>query len=601
MAPRYLRRADTVREALHHDAGLDLARPSTAAASARDQFDPPYVRDAAVAPVRLAFKLTLKRNVKIIAHGSELRHNPDTTETWERRTAYGSPALVISELHANLGNAHMQRGHLNLASASYRAALRLAPHLTSCWCHLGDVHLKTGRAQDAIPLYLQALKLDPAHWEARINLAEALMATRQYPAARALLQELREERPQVGQTLFQLGKVCFALDETESAIRHFEQAIALNPDDVDSRYWIGGVRHKTGDLDAARAAYVAAEKIRPLVRRQAIKTPPDFRLLAIYAPYSGNTPIQHLFKDASYDIDTLAFFGPDEPDISSLGEIDVVINLISEADQAEAVLPVAARLVGKLGKPVVNAPDKILRTTRDAVVDVLPGIPACRVPRILRLDAGADVSAAALAALLPFAFPVLARPAGTHGGDDFEKIESSDQLARFLAQRPSADQYVIEYVDYASRDGYYRKYRFIFVGEEILPYHLAIGSDWKVHHISTDMADKPWMQQEEAAFLANPAAVFRPAHFQALRTVRERFGLDYFGIDCGLDRNGNLVVFEVNASMLVHDDNAEFPYKDPFVRAIKTAFEAMLRNRADGSPPARPSDGPPLARHSVKG
>ena len=40
------------------------------------------------------------------------------------------------------------------------------------------------------------------------------------------------------------------------------------------------------------------------------------------------------------------------------------------------------------------------------------------------------------------------------------------------------------------------------------------------------------------------------------------------------------MVFEVNASMLVHDDNAEFPYKDPFVRLIKNAFDAMLRNRA---------------------
>jgi glutathione synthase/RimK-type ligase-like ATP-grasp enzyme len=62
--------------------------------------------------------------------------------------------------------------------------------------------------------------------------------------------------------------------------------------------------------------------------------------------------------------------------------------------------------------------------------------------------------------------------------------------------------------------------------------------------------------------------------------VRERFGLDYFGIDCGLDPDGNLVVFEVNASMLVHDGNVEFPYEDPFVRVIKTAFDAMLRSRA---------------------
>jgi glutathione synthase/RimK-type ligase-like ATP-grasp enzyme len=376
------------------------------------------------------------------------------------------------------------------------------------------------------------------------------------------------------------------------AIRHFEQAIALNQNDADSRYWIGAIKQKMGDIDAARTAYAAAAQIRPLIRRQAIKSPPDFRLLALYAPFNGNTPIQYLFRDATYDIDTLALFGPGEPDSSSLGEIHVVVNLISDADQAGAMLPAAARLAGKLGKPVVNAPGKILLTTRDAVADLLPGIPGCRVPRILRLDAGSDVSVAALAALLPFMFPVLARPAGTHGGDDFEKIESLDELARFLARRPEADHYVIEYVDYASSDGHFRKYRFIFVGEEILPYHLAIGNGWKVHHVSTDMASQPWMQQEEAAFLANPASIFNAAHYQALRLVRERFGLDYFGVDCGLDSDGHLVIFEVNASMLVHDDNAEFPYKSPFVRAIKTAFDAMLRNRAGRSQLIRHSDGP---------
>jgi len=237
-------------------------------------------------------------------------------------------------------------------------------------------------------------------------------------------------------------------------------------------------------------------------------------------------------------------------------------------------------LAEKLGKPVLNDPGKIQRTTRDAMAELLADIAGCRMPRILRLDAGTDVSAAALAELLPFAFPVLARPAGTHGGGDFEKLESFEDLAGFLAQRPGADHYVTEYVDYASGDGHFRKYRFIFVGEQILPYHLAIGNGWKVHHLSTDMAHQPWMQQEEAAFLADPAAVFNAAHFQALRAIRERIGLDYFGIDCGLDPDGHLLVFEVNASMLVHDDITDFPYKDPFVRAIKAAFGAMLQSRA---------------------
>ena len=55
----------------------------------------------------------------------------------------------------------MRRGDLELAAESYKAALRLAPHLTACWCNLGNIHLKTGNPEDAIALYLQALTLKP--------------------------------------------------------------------------------------------------------------------------------------------------------------------------------------------------------------------------------------------------------------------------------------------------------------------------------------------------------------------------------------------------------------------------------------------------------
>ncbi len=118
---------------------------------------------------------------------------------------------------------------------------------------------------------------------------------------------------------------------------------------------------------------------------------------------------------------------------------------------------------------------------------------------------------------------------------------------------------------------------------QILPYHLAIADRWKVHHDNTDMADHAWMQREEEAFLNDPAGVFGASHYRVLREIRERIGLDYFGLDCGLDRSQNLVVFEVNASMLVHDQNQRFPYKTPFVQRIKAAFDAMLRRLATGN------------------
>jgi tetratricopeptide (TPR) repeat protein len=490
-------------------------------------------------------------------------------------------AETISELHAKLGNACMMLGDLEAAAANYKAALRLAPHLTDCWCNFGNVHLKIGKPQDAITLYLQALKLNAGHWPARTNLVHALMATQQYIVAKAVLLELISERPQDSQLHHQLGKVCFELNDPESAIAHFRQAVVLDPRDADSINWIGGLKQQMGDVEGAQAAYAEAAQIQPLIKRPAAKVPADFRVLALYAPFGGNTPTEYLFKDAVHDTDTLALFAAREYDSDLFRQnVQVVVNLISDADQAEALLPLAADLADRLDRPTVNHPRKIQSTTRDAVAALLQGIPGCSIPKALRLTAGADCSVAALQALFPFSSSILARPVGTHGGDDFEKIEEVAALSAFLAQRPDHDHYLIEYVDYRSGDGYFRKYRFIFVDGEILPYHLAISSDWKVHHVSTDMANQPWMQQEEEAFLNHPETVFNPANYAALQVIQQRIGLEYFGIDCGLDVSGNIVVFEVNASMLVHAQNQEFPYKTPAVQRIKLAFDAMLRKLA---------------------
>ena len=491
---------------------------------------------------------------------------------------------TMSDLYAKLGNVAAASGNFQLASVNYQAALKIAPHLTNCWCSFADLHLRCGQHQTAIQLYLQTLKLNPRHWAARANMVHALMAARQYLIAKAILIELKGERPQDASIHHLLGKTLFELGEIEPAIASFQEAVALNPQDAESINWIGALRQSLGDDKAAQAAYAQAARIQPLITRPAARQPAEFRVLALYAPFGGNTPTEYLFKDAIHDTDTLALFASREYDGELFGQdVQLVVNLISDADQTEALLPMAADLVDRLGKPTVNDPRKIGGTTRDAVASLLQGISRCRIPSALRHKAGADSSPAALQAALPFSSSVLARPVGTHGGDDFEKIEDPTALAAFLSQRPDHDHYLIEYIDYRSDDGYFRKYRFIFVDAQILPYHLCIGNDWKLHHVSTDMANQPWMQQEEEAFLNNPTAVFDAGHYQALQTIRERVGLEYFGIDCGLDRSGNLVVFEVNASMLVHDRNEGFLYKTPAVHRIKLAFEAMLRKFAAAS------------------
>ncbi len=168
-----------------------------------------------------------------------------------------------------------------------------------------------------------------------------------------------------------------------------------------------------------------------------------------------------------------------------------------------------------------------------------------------------------------------------------ERVDNDRELCDFVGAYQTADFYISDYIGYRSLDGFFRKYRFMYVGGEILPYHLAIGERWKVHHASTNMTDHPWMQAEERRFLEEPQAVFGPPALEALRVIQTKIGLDYFGIDCALDREGRVIVFEANASMLVHLRNEQFPYKNDAVLRIKSEFASMLRSKVEADSNAR--------------
>ncbi len=254
--------------------------------------------------------------------------------------------------------------------------------------------------------------------------------------------------------------------------------------------------------------------------------------------------------------------------------------MICNADDGKDVLPLALDLVERLGRPTVNHPRLIMNTDRESVARRLANIPYCKVPKTIKVAGPVLAQAALNKEFAGFQLPLLARIAGTHGGDDFDKIDSWADIPGFISKKPAADYYVIEYIDYRSDDGFHRKYRVIFVDGEILPYHLAIHDDWKVHHFRTDMANQPWMRREEEQFLSDTGSVFNAAQQEALQAIATATGLDYGGIDCGQGRDGRVIVFEANAAMLVHDEKSEdFAYKNQYIAKIKDAFGTMLARR----------------------
>jgi len=489
-------------------------------------------------------------------------------------------ALAPGDANAQFSLARLLhvRNALPEAERAYRTALRLQPDLPSALLNLAALLIASHRPAEAIEPCRRLLTLEPANAEAHCLIGTALMAAGDDTAIDWFRRCLRL-KPDFAAALFRLGMLLGRRGDDIEARSYLQQAIALQPDYAAAHAELGNVLLRLGERGPAREAHLRSWQLEPVTTLPAATGAADFSVLLLLGPGVGNTPYRYLVGHSVYHshfLGILPGLDLDLDDLRSRG--DIVVNLISDVDHGRDVLLAAAAVVDRLGKPIINHPRKILSTDRETAAAMLAGIPSCRVPRT-RYCARPELTAPDPAALATFSFPLLIRKAGTHGGEAFERIQAPGELADFVTTHPAEHYYVSEYVDYRSADNHFRKYRFIFVHDEILPYHLAISTHWKVHHYSTDMRERVWMQNEESAFLDAPGTVFNEQHFAALRAIRTRIDLEFFGLDCSIDPAGHVVVFEVNASMLVHDDNDAFPYKSPHVAQIKAAFDQMLAQR----------------------
>lgn len=182
------------------------------------------------------------------------------------------------------------------------------------------------------------------------------------------------------------------------------------------------------------------------------------------------------------------------------------------------------------------------------------------------------------------AFPVLLRRPGFHTGQHFHRVDDRVGYISVLDgfARDGADEVLaIDYLDARGADGRARKYRVLFVAGRLYPIHLAVSADWKVHYFSSAMAEDMSFRAEEAAFLEDPKATIGAAGWQALEDVAATLELDYAGIDFGLDADGNILLFECNATMVLLPPGPEsvWDYRRPAFGRAFAAVEAMMRNR----------------------
>jgi hypothetical protein len=177
--------------------------------------------------------------------------------------------------------------------------------------------------------------------------------------------------------------------------------------------------------------------------------------------------------------------------------------------------------------------------------------------------------------------PLLVRPVDTHGGEGLQLATSVDELDRIVSLG-GQPLYVAPFCDFRSDDGWYRKYRVIFIDRQPFPYHLAIASHWLVHYATADMEEHPWKVEEERRFLEHPERALGEAGLAAIAAIGARMDLDYAGVDFSVLGDGRIVVFEANPVMFAHPEDPQgvLAHKNPYVARIFSAFEALLARTA---------------------
>jgi hypothetical protein len=359
----------------------------------------------------------------------------------------------------------------------------------------------------------------------------------------------------------------------EDAVSAAEAALAIDPKSLTALHVcaqaqkaLGQFADTAGDAGRRRQIFLvesAHQSSAPVV-------------LILSSTGKGNVPDQHLLPPSRYS--RIFWFPESLPEHDNeLPAYDIVFNAVGDLDAAPQAHALVAQFAKVCKRPIVNLPDRVGRTSRTGVAELLGACETAVIPKVRKIErpSGGWTQDACCSGLR---FPLIARPTGGHGGEGVVLIERPEQFTSLVPDAPVI--YATEFFDYRSPDNWYRKYRAIFIDRKPYPYHLAIGANWLVHHWTTGMEHDAGRREEELRFLAQPRDVLGDKVWATLESIGATLDLDFAGIDFSVLQDGRLLLFEANPTMLVHpEEDPLFSHKNFAVQNILYAFDQMIARK----------------------
>lgn len=374
------------------------------------------------------------------------------------------------------------------------------------------------------------------------------------------------------------GSHLLAAGKLEEAKLLYEQMLCAEPE---SREAHAGLYHA---YSALGEKHRAASHLGMAMQWPAVLTLPyrgtgePVPVLLLLSMNAGNSLLQRFLNDRVFQsyVVLMEFF----QEKTILPHHRLIVNAVGDADVRSEALAAAERVIARSGAPVINLPARVMATGRCGNAQRLGRIPGVIAPRSAEFSREQLMASTAADQLREqgFNFPLLVRTPGYHMGKNFNRIESQGELAASVAGLPGDDLIVLEYLDGQGTDGNIRKYRVLMIGGKLYPVHLAISKQWKIHYFSADMDDHPQHRAEEARFLSDMDGVLGPTVMTALHRIEETLGLDYGGIDFGLNAQGQVLLYEANATMAVYrpDPDPKWDYRRAASERVYAAVKELF-------------------------
>ena len=366
--------------------------------------------------------------------------------------------------------------------------------------------------------------------------------------------------------------------------KYMVERAAIDETDANALMDLSIILQLRGDGDVAMEIQAQALAHQQVYRLPAATDKPGVRLLAIKGPgeIMWNTPLEFLVQGSDVTLEML-YVSPDQALPPVVPDHDVMIVAVSESDQNRPLLEKIGEYVKSWPRPILNAPERIVRLSRDNAWSLLGSVAGVVMPVSVRIDRAHLEQVGKLAVDIEAivdggGFPILVRPVDSQAGRGLAKIDDPVNILAYLDAMPDTEFFVSRFIDYRSHDGLFRKCRIAFIDGHPFICHLAISEHWMVHYLNAGMMESAEKRAEEARFMAGFDHEFAHRHGEALRLICDKIGLDYFAIDCAESVNGELLIFEVGNAMVVHamDSLDDFEYKQVHMRKVFSAFRAML-------------------------